>query len=170
MKYRKQSNLTSSGHPGTYYKINANSCNLHNHIIIFLLQSNVGIPSYWGQKFIMGGAQNPWIGCVEELETLPAGTKPRRPHHEMPGRDNCWRRKCSIIFFERIRKDYHQSDKYWNCFKMHLWVNFWEMGGKLKRTFSFTCAWIPSGTELKPSWSGFCSSPWDTTTTTYSYS
>ena len=31
---------------------------------------------------------------VEELETLPGGTKPRTPHLQSPGGERCGMRKC----------------------------------------------------------------------------
>ena len=48
------------------------------------------------------------ISSAEELETLPAGTKPRTPHHRSPGGERRGERKRSTIFLERTRKGHRQ--------------------------------------------------------------
>ena len=56
-----------------------------------------------------------WI--VLELETLPAGKKPRSSHHRSPGGDMRRKGKLSTIFFQRTREGHHQSYEHWNCLK-----------------------------------------------------
>ena len=38
--------------------------------------------------------------CVQELETLPAGTKPKTSHHRLPGGERRWKRKRRTIFLK----------------------------------------------------------------------
>ena len=49
----------------------------------------------------------------EELETLPAGTKPRTSHHRSPGGERRGESKRSTIFFERAREGHRQSDEHY---------------------------------------------------------
>ena len=57
------------------------------------------------------------IWGVEELETIPVGTKLRTSQHWSPGGERWKKRKHLTMFFERTRKGCHQSDKHWNSFK-----------------------------------------------------
>ena len=57
------------------------------------------------------------ILSVEELESLPAGTKPWSPRHRSPGGDRRIKRKRSMIFLERTSKGHHKSDKYSSSYK-----------------------------------------------------
>ena len=52
------------------------------------------------------------IKNVEELETLPAGTKPRTPHHRSPGRERRGKRKRSATVFERAGKGHREKDQH----------------------------------------------------------
>ena len=54
---------------------------------------------------------------VEELETLPAGTKPRTSRHQSPGGERNRKSKHSTIFLWRTSKGHRQSGRHWNCFK-----------------------------------------------------
>ena len=51
---------------------------------------------------------------VEELETLPASTKPRTSSRGSAGGGRRRKRKCSTIFLERTREGHRQSDPHWN--------------------------------------------------------
>ena len=71
-----------------------------------------------------GGQSNPHkrlasrkILSVEELETLPAGTKPRTSHYRSPGGERRGKRKRSTIFLERTKNGHRQANEQWNCFK-----------------------------------------------------
>ena len=44
------------------------------------------------------------VRSVEETKTLPVGTKPRTSHHRSPGGKRCRKRKCQMIFLERMRE------------------------------------------------------------------
>ena len=57
------------------------------------------------------------IRSVEELETLPAGTKPRISHHRSPGGERRRKKKRSMIFLERTWKGHRQSVQHWNGFQ-----------------------------------------------------
>ena len=50
------------------------------------------------------------IWSVEELETLPAGTKPRTSHHQSPGRE-VWKEEALDIFLEWTWESHCQSNK-----------------------------------------------------------
>ena len=69
------------------------------------------------------------ILSVEELETLPAGTKPRTLHHWSPGGERRGKRKPQIIFFDRTREGYCQPDKHWNRFKGNIGQTSERQGG-----------------------------------------
>ena len=47
---------------------------------------------------------------VEELETLPAGTKPMASRQRSPGGERRGKRKRETIFLERIKEGHRQSD------------------------------------------------------------
>ena len=49
---------------------------------------------------------SPKIRSIEELETLPAGTKTRTSHHRLPGGERHRKRKRSTNFLDRTRKPY----------------------------------------------------------------
>ena len=57
------------------------------------------------------------------------------------------KRKRSTIFLERMRKGNSQSDEHWNGFKGNFGQisDFWD---GVECTGAFSCAWIPSWTEL----------------------
>ena len=38
-------------------------------------------------------------------------------HYWSPGGERPKKRKCQMIFLERMREGHHQSDEHWNCFK-----------------------------------------------------
>ena len=77
------------------------------------------------ESIVTGGKINhhiwlaPWkIRSFEELETLPAATKPRTSHHRSPGGERRGKRKRSTIFLERQRDDHRPVTKHCrNCFK-----------------------------------------------------
>ena len=50
------------------------------------------------------------ISSVEELETLPAGKKPRIPHHRSPGGERHKKRNHSMMFLERAIKGRRQTN------------------------------------------------------------
>ena len=51
------------------------------------------------------------ISSVEELETLPAGTEPRKSHHRHDWRREAWKEKALDDFLERRRMGHHQADE-----------------------------------------------------------
>ena len=55
------------------------------------------------------------IWSVEGLETLNACTELSTWHHWLLRGERSRKRKHCVIFFERSRKDRHQSDQQWNC-------------------------------------------------------
>ena len=55
------------------------------------------------------------IRSVEELETLPEGTKPRTSHHRSPGGKRSEKRNYSMLLLERTRRGQRQSNQHWNC-------------------------------------------------------
>ena len=61
---------------------------------------------------------------VEELETLPAGTKPRAS-----GGERRRKKTRSTIFIERTREGHCQSDQHWNCLKSNAEVTSEKRGG-----------------------------------------
>ena len=69
------------------------------------------------------------IWNVEELETLPAGTKPRTSHHQSPRAERHRKRKHETIFFERTREGHCQSDEHWNHFKVNAGKTSERQGG-----------------------------------------
>ena len=69
------------------------------------------------------------ILCVEELETLRVGTKPRTAHHWMPEGERHGKRKHSMIFLERMREGHRQSDEHWDCFKGNVGKTAERQGG-----------------------------------------
>lgn len=79
-----------------------------------------------------------WLGhlkSIEELETLPAGTKPRTSHHQQPKGEKWRERKCSKIDLKRPRKS-HQSGWHWNRFKGSQYQeHLWETGGRKFKLF-----------------------------------
>ena len=48
-------------------------------------------------------------------------TKPKTWHYWLLGGERSRKRKCLMIFLERMRKGHCQSDKHWNTFRQH-WV------------------------------------------------
>ena len=58
------------------------------------------------------------VCSVEELETLPVGTKPRTSHHRSLGGERrgkrLWSARRSSL---KGREGNRQSDEHWNCFK-----------------------------------------------------
>ena len=54
---------------------------------------------------------------VEELETLPLGTVPKKSHHRLPGDERCEKRKSSTMLIEKKSKSQCQSGQHQNCFK-----------------------------------------------------
>ena len=85
----------------------------------------------WPSRFA-GRQSNPhkWldsrkIRSVEELETLPAGTKPRTSHHRSPGEERRGKRK--------------QSDEDWNYFKGNVGK---LLKNGLERIWAFQSAYI----------------------------
>ena len=75
------------------------------------------------------------ISNAEELETLPAGTKPRASHHRSPGGERRGKRKRYTIFLERTREGHCQSDERWSCFKGNVGENIWETGWSVCELF-----------------------------------
>ena len=49
---------------------------------------------------------------VEELETLPEGTKPRTSHRRSPGGERLGKKKRWTIFLETTREGHRQSDEH----------------------------------------------------------
>ena len=73
-----------------------------------------GVGSYWrAQAAITIGLlcmyRKTW--SVEELETLPPGTKPRQSHHRSPGGERRRERQRPTTYLERTRQYRCQSDK-----------------------------------------------------------
>ena len=54
---------------------------------------------------------------LKNLRQLPAGTKPRTPHHRSSGGERCGKRKHSTNVLERTRECHRQSNEHWNSFK-----------------------------------------------------
>ena len=57
------------------------------------------------------------ISFIEELETLPAGTKPGTSHHRSPVGEMCRKRKRLTISLEMTREGHRQSDEQWKRYK-----------------------------------------------------
>ena len=86
--------------------------------------SESGLEGVQGQCRKAGGQNNhhKWfasrkIWSVEELETLPAGPKPRTSHNWSPTREELKQSKRLTIVFERLKKSHRQSDEHWDCLK-----------------------------------------------------
>ena len=83
----------------------------------------------WGQS-----SRHKWLASrkilsVEELETLPAGSKPRTSHCRSPGGERRGGKKRQTIFLERTREDYRQSDEHWNRSKGYIEKTSERRGG-----------------------------------------
>ena len=81
---------------------------------------------------------------VEELETLPVGTKPRTSQHWLPGSKGM-ERVSTQQSAERMRKGYHQADRHWNCFKGNVGEMSYRWSGMRK---GFTKHIVPFWIEL----------------------
>ena len=59
------------------------------------------------------------LGRPEVLRSLRlhVGAQPRTSHRRSPIAERRGKRKRSLIFLERTRKEYCQSDEHWDCFK-----------------------------------------------------
>ena len=90
-----------------------------NHTINHLDEKGVERGSTWQSR------------SVGELQTLPVGTKPRKPHYQSPGWERCGKRKHLTIFVERTRDGHHQSNKHLNCFKGNIGETSERCGGVL---------------------------------------
>ena len=101
----------------------------------------------WPSRYT-GGQSNPhkWLASrkiwsVEELETLPAGTKPRTSHHRSPGGERRGKRKRYTIFLKRRSDGHRQSDEHCDCFKGNVGETSERLGGA---HMFFSSASIPS--------------------------
>ena len=82
-----------------------------------------------------GGKSNPhkwlasrkiWSG--EELETLPAGTKPRTSHHRFPWRREAWKEEALDDLPRKDERGPSSIRRTLELFERRRWGNFWEMG------------------------------------------
>ena len=93
---------------------------------------------------------------VEELETLPAGTKPRASKNRSSGGER--RRKTrSTIFIERTRERYCQSDQHWNCLKGNAEVTSEKRGGAqmvIPECVDIILSWAELLHKYPPFWHG----------------
>ena len=89
---------------------------------------------------------------VEELETLPAGTKPRTPHHRSPGGE---RHRKKEALDDLSRKDERGSSsvrRTWNCFKTTLEKHFRDTGWSTPLRLGQTsgCCYLPKRYRDRP--------------------
>ena len=79
---------------------------------------------------------------------ITSGAKPRPPHHRSPGQMSR-KRKCLMIFLEKMRESHCQSGEHWNHFKAAktMWMKFLKGGAEL-----FRAQRIPSWTERNWRW------------------
>ena len=82
---------------------------------------------------------------VEDLETLPNGTKPVTSYQQSPCRgsrwEKNWKRQRSIIDAGRVRQRCCQSGKHRDCFKDNIEGNYWKIGWSdygLSRVLSYS--------------------------------
>ena len=71
------------------------------------------------------------LGRPEMLRSLrlPVGAQPRTSHRRSPIGERSGKRKRSLIFLERTRKEHCQSDEHWDCFKGNVGESFERRGG-----------------------------------------
>ena len=94
---------------------------------------------------------------VEELETLPAGTKPRASKNRSSGGERRRKKTRSTIFIERTRERYCQSDQHWNCLKGNAEVTSEKRGGAqmvIPECVDIILSWAELLHKYPPFWHG----------------